>query len=478
MTLPTSGVITFNDLKTEWSDTNPVSLSEFYAGGTYVGANAVNVPSSGRIDLSDLYGVSNMWTSGITGTSQFLPPIVDSQNNIYFCRRNDLVGTTLSILLLKFNSNGVLQWQYQYATSPAVGITVSRIQKDSNDNIYIGGYGYNINVSGRTDALLIKVNSSGAFQWARSFRLNSFAASPARNTIILDMGLDSSNNIYVSGNYVTADVNNIGILHVTKIDTNGNIQWYRALELFNSFGNRTTLTNTCIAVDGSGNSYSSGSSTAGVPFIKYNSSGSLVTFVGNAAPIPAKMVFDGNGYINGVGNFPGAYQLDSSFNLRWAVESPDTLDDVFLDSSNNIYITSREFSGNFFKLNNNGVLQWARLNKANVGGSDFGYGVYGGAVDSFGNLYTGMFVGNSPQYAFIKKYPSNAYLPVSSVNVFTISGPLTYKYQTSNISLVSRSYSPSAISYNSFIPDIFNQYSNTFTATTAAFTPLRINSAY
>jgi hypothetical protein len=58
MAIPLTGPISLTDIQTEFGGTNPVSLSEYYKGGTYVLATdyAPNVPSSGTISLSDFYG--------------------------------------------------------------------------------------------------------------------------------------------------------------------------------------------------------------------------------------------------------------------------------------------------------------------------------------------------------------------------------------------------------------------------------------
>lgn len=64
MTLQTSGAISFSDLQTEFGGSNPISLSEYYAGGAYVpgGTTGTNgaVPSSGTISMSQFYGTSNV----------------------------------------------------------------------------------------------------------------------------------------------------------------------------------------------------------------------------------------------------------------------------------------------------------------------------------------------------------------------------------------------------------------------------------
>ena len=68
MAIQTSGAITLSDIQTEFGGSNPVSLSEYYAGGSYVpsGTSGTNgaVPTSGEIAVSDFYGTQ----SGITIT--------------------------------------------------------------------------------------------------------------------------------------------------------------------------------------------------------------------------------------------------------------------------------------------------------------------------------------------------------------------------------------------------------------------------
>jgi hypothetical protein len=62
MTLQSSGAIKFSEIQTEFGGSNPVSASEYYAGGTNVpsGTSGVNgaVPASGTIAMSKYYGTS------------------------------------------------------------------------------------------------------------------------------------------------------------------------------------------------------------------------------------------------------------------------------------------------------------------------------------------------------------------------------------------------------------------------------------
>lgn len=56
MALPSSGTISLNDIQTEFGGTNPISISEYYRGGSFMTDNNSNVPTSGTIDLADFHG--------------------------------------------------------------------------------------------------------------------------------------------------------------------------------------------------------------------------------------------------------------------------------------------------------------------------------------------------------------------------------------------------------------------------------------
>ena len=73
MTLQTTGAISLANIATEFNDTQPNSISEFYAGGGKVpsGTSGTNgaVPTSGQISFSQFYGTSNTsYTSATGGT--------------------------------------------------------------------------------------------------------------------------------------------------------------------------------------------------------------------------------------------------------------------------------------------------------------------------------------------------------------------------------------------------------------------------
>jgi len=56
MAIQGSGTIKLSEIQTEFGGSNPISMSEYYRGGSYVTDNNTGVPTSGLITLSDYYG--------------------------------------------------------------------------------------------------------------------------------------------------------------------------------------------------------------------------------------------------------------------------------------------------------------------------------------------------------------------------------------------------------------------------------------
>lgn len=56
MALQASGPISFSQLQAEFGGANPISLSEYYRGGSYVTGNNTNVPTSGQVRAGNFYG--------------------------------------------------------------------------------------------------------------------------------------------------------------------------------------------------------------------------------------------------------------------------------------------------------------------------------------------------------------------------------------------------------------------------------------
>ena len=70
MALPSSGTISLSDIQTEFGGTNPISMSEYYRGGSFVTDNNTNVPTSGTIDFSDFYDGVKQFTYTFSADAQ------------------------------------------------------------------------------------------------------------------------------------------------------------------------------------------------------------------------------------------------------------------------------------------------------------------------------------------------------------------------------------------------------------------------
>jgi len=70
MALQSSGAISLSDIQTEFGGTNPISMSEYYRGGSFVTDNNTGVPTSGEIDLADFYGATNQFSYTFSSNTQ------------------------------------------------------------------------------------------------------------------------------------------------------------------------------------------------------------------------------------------------------------------------------------------------------------------------------------------------------------------------------------------------------------------------
>lgn len=129
MALQTSGAITLAEIQTEFGGANPISMSEYYAGGAYVpsGTTGTNgaVPTSGQISFSQFYG-----------TSDFVMPTITLGNHT-LTAYSDSVDPTSSTLYFIINSSGMSVASYG-TTEPSGGSL-------EIDTVYVGSAAdYNI----------------------------------------------------------------------------------------------------------------------------------------------------------------------------------------------------------------------------------------------------------------------------------------------------------------------------------------------
>jgi len=90
----------------------------------------------------------------------------DSSGNAYLCYYEGSSGSA-SIIVVKINSTGTVQWQTKLSTT--YGCYVKKLDIDSSGNIYLVGEVKQISINGKSDGLIIKYNSSGVIQYQRIF---------------------------------------------------------------------------------------------------------------------------------------------------------------------------------------------------------------------------------------------------------------------------------------------------------------------
>ena len=378
------------DYEGNCSTNNPTITKYFTIESTGGGgqSRSGNISNTGFLST---FGLSGLDTD-VAGVA------IDSSDNIYITGtsqganvfgKNATSGTTDDIFVAKLNSSGVVQWVYAAGgTSRDRG---RKIALDSSGNIYVTGYywstvdfgGGNVTSNGNWDAFLLKLNSSGTFQWVKSYGSNY-------NDLGRDVAIDSNDNIYMLGNYSgTVDFgggdeigSNNADIFLVKFNSSGVFQWvYTA-------GASSFEDSRALALDSSDNPYITGSFRDTVNF-----GGGNIT----AANLDDLFILKLNS--------SGAYQNIYTSNIFTTQKGKG----LAVDSSGNIYATGTfsgtvDFGGGnittsgsdiyLLKLNSSFAFQWVKRFAVDNGaaGQALGLAV---TVDEDGNVYSVGQIGSS-----------------------------------------------------------------------------------
>jgi len=303
-----------NDIIPKFSQCITDSANNLLVVGTY--NSTIPVQLGNEQTLSSTSGITSsfiikynsqgnvQWTNTIlaSSTSAGTGITIDSKNNILVTGsynsaipvqlgNEQILSSTSNILnpfIIKYNSQGKVQWANTIlASSESIGIGITT---DSQNNVLVtGSYNSTILVqlgNGKTlsstsdieSSFIVKYNSKGEVQWAKTIYVTSIGAG---------ITTDSANNVLVTGGYNSTS--GIFSSFIIKYNSQGNIQWDKSiLASIDSIGfGITTDTQNNVLVTGSYNSTISVqlgngktlSSTSGIknPFIiKYNSQGNVV----------------------------------------------------------------------------------------------------------------------------------------------------------------------------------------------------------
>ena len=243
---------------------------------------------------------------------------IDSENNVFVLGYfyNNSKGA-YDRILVKYDNNGKILWNRTFDYD-AVGINALGI--DSSDNIFIVGDYYNTS-NDTTDILVNKYNSSGNLEWEEIW-------SGPEWDCAYGVCFDDMNNIYVVGNTESFDI--FGDAVVLKYNSSGYLKWNK------TWGGSDTDFAFDIQIDHEENLYftgytsSFGIETANTFLVKFNSSGHFL------------------------------------WNKTWGTSLVSIGTSLTIDSSNNIFITGYTQSTSglshdifTYKINGSGMLQWS-----------------------------------------------------------------------------------------------------------------------
>ena len=158
MALPGSGTLTFAQIATEFSGSQPNSLSDYYRGGSLVGAGNTNVPTSGVISFSNFYGAS----AGITLTYSANATNVNLLTDAVAAGFNATAGGTLFVVI---NSGITLAGSGTHAITSGVFPANSLVTITNNGTVsgFTGASGSGGNQgSGGGDAFYANFTTSGS----------------------------------------------------------------------------------------------------------------------------------------------------------------------------------------------------------------------------------------------------------------------------------------------------------------------------
>lgn len=188
------------------------------SGGTSWNFFLMKVNSSGSIQWQRTLG-----GPGSDQSSSTLPNkmYVDASGNVYIIGTTNNDGSISGfnrIITAKYDTNGTIQWQRSWGHDGVIetaSINVGGVTADTSGNVYVcasGSGGWSVGTGG--NIMLMKYNSSGVVQWQRSIGGDSGTTAMAGNNIAAH-----GSSIYITGGQTT--VTNSTDFLIAKVPDDG-----------------------------------------------------------------------------------------------------------------------------------------------------------------------------------------------------------------------------------------------------------------
>jgi len=155
----------------------------------------------------------------VPATMNFLNECADDFGNVYTHIKKDTVWTTTISMITKYNSSGQREWERSYYNPYDGRAYTTQIKCDQVGNVYLGGG--EKSAGGKNTMLLLKYDSAGILQWKFNFPF-----SIAQAGTIQGYTFDSLTNIYLTSTvYIMDGANQHEDILITKLDSSGNVIW-------------------------------------------------------------------------------------------------------------------------------------------------------------------------------------------------------------------------------------------------------------
>ncbi len=324
-------------------------------------------------------------------------------------------NTSNNVVIVKYNPFGEVQWAKSTVVAPD-GSTFDGVVSDAVGNVYAVGmiydngeynFGNGVTVAGNStggNTVIVKYNSSGEAQWARStvvapaysyfqgVTTDSAGSIYAVGDISGTSEYNFGNGVTVTGNYAGYYMNAV----IVKYNSSGEAQWARSTVVAPSgsefFSATTDYTGNVYAVGyirgtgeynfGNGVTVAGNNTSNNVVIVKYNSAGDAQwaksTVVAPNASFFYGATTDSEGNIYTV----GFIRTNNEYNFGNSI----TVSGGHMGTYNAVVV----------KYNSAGEAQWAKSTVVAPGGSIF----RGVITDTTGNVYTVGYIGGDGEYSF------------------------------------------------------------------------------